>query len=468
MIGGSGGECRRSEEVEVSVIIPCYNAIRWLEECLSSCLLQDFQGTMEVSIFDDSSSDGSDLFIRSWEEKFRARGIGFVANGNRWEENEDRDEEAPPGGVGRAKNKAVAQSSGKFLCFLDADDIMLPHRAPSVVRDPQWYQLRNVTIATPTTTETVAPVTPTINFVNITQSSFYPCENNTISVCFSVNVLMDKTTATDLAGETVSTYSNISITGFGGAYMLYDGVTGPTAITFLSRDSDRLILNVENLGNTTHHCVSFVVKNPELQACKNLSINASWQNLQGNNTATAKLQFRETTLLMPTWFISRETFEAVGGFEESSPTYGEAEDLIFFHKSLCLHLGLQLESLALAESSAAAAHRRALEGQREGRRVLTRVGDAGAAAREEEEEPTVRADEPVLLYRFSSDSQSWKTSRQKLLKVRVKAFEERILNGRLTRALWRTFTVSQNPQRPRPPSLPSREYWMESILFSRK
>ena len=80
------------------------------EQCLSSCLLQDFQGTMEVSIFDDSSSDGSDLFIRyppalaasltsgrSWEEKFRARGIGFVANGNRWEENEDRDEEAPPG-----------------------------------------------------------------------------------------------------------------------------------------------------------------------------------------------------------------------------------------------------------------------------------------------------------------------------------------------------------------------------------
>mmetsp|Transcript_49120 Transcript_49120/g.154197 ORF Transcript_49120/g.154197 Transcript_49120/m.154197 type:complete len:404 (-) Transcript_49120:47-1258(-) len=307
MIGGSGGECRRSEEVEVSVIIPCYNAIRWLEECLSSCLLQDFQGTMEVSIFDDSSSDGSDLFIRSWEEKFRARGIGFVANGNRWEENEDRDEEAPPGGVGRAKNKAVAQSSGKFLCFLDADDIMLPHRVRT----------------------------------QLSEAKLHPH----------------------------------AIVG-GGIEKIPKGST-----EFFAR----------------------------------------WAN-----TLTAEQlwlqQFRETTLLMPTWFISRETFEAVGGFEESSPTYGEAEDLIFFHK----HLGLQLESLALAESSAAAAHRRALEGQREGRRVLTRVGDA---------------DEPVLLYRFSSDSQSWKTSRQKLLKVRVKAFEERILNGRLTRALWRTFTI---------------------------
>uniref|UniRef100_A0A914V8S3 Glycosyltransferase 2-like domain-containing protein n=1 Tax=Plectus sambesii TaxID=2011161 RepID=A0A914V8S3_9BILA len=36
--------------------------------------------------------------------------------------------EAEPGGVGYAKNRAVQQSSGQFLCFLDADDVMLEDR----------------------------------------------------------------------------------------------------------------------------------------------------------------------------------------------------------------------------------------------------------------------------------------------------------------------------------------------------
>ena len=40
----------------VSVIIPCHNAMPWLDECLASCASQDYEGPLEVSVFDDVST----------------------------------------------------------------------------------------------------------------------------------------------------------------------------------------------------------------------------------------------------------------------------------------------------------------------------------------------------------------------------------------------------------------------------
>mmetsp|Transcript_58805 Transcript_58805/g.86199 ORF Transcript_58805/g.86199 Transcript_58805/m.86199 type:complete len:234 (+) Transcript_58805:624-1325(+) len=112
----------------VSVIIPCHNAMPWLEECLASCATQDYAGPLEVSIFDDSSSDGSQACIRAWAERLQDAGVKCVCHGNRWPESASSDANAPAGGAGRARNRAVAQSSGTYLCFMDADDVMLSHR----------------------------------------------------------------------------------------------------------------------------------------------------------------------------------------------------------------------------------------------------------------------------------------------------------------------------------------------------
>jgi hypothetical protein len=99
-----------------------------LTECGLTTARQDYDGPLEVSIFDDSSTDGSDACIRSWGEKLQDAGVKVACNGNRWPESPGSDPNAPAGGAGRARNMAVKQSSGAFLCFLDADDIMLPHR----------------------------------------------------------------------------------------------------------------------------------------------------------------------------------------------------------------------------------------------------------------------------------------------------------------------------------------------------
>ncbi|MCJ8748171.1 hypothetical protein PDJAM_G00162470 [Pangasius djambal] len=108
-----------SSNIQVSVIIPVYNGAKWLDECLQAVLEQDFRGTLEISVFDDASTDNSRGIAESWRERLRMRSVTMVISGHNTEK---------PRGVGFAKNKAVAQSSGRYLCFQDADDVMMPQR----------------------------------------------------------------------------------------------------------------------------------------------------------------------------------------------------------------------------------------------------------------------------------------------------------------------------------------------------
>ncbi|XP_040003100.1 UDP-GlcNAc:betaGal beta-1,3-N-acetylglucosaminyltransferase-like protein 1 isoform X2 [Xiphias gladius] len=122
---GSGAETPRGEQggersaVDVSIVMPVYNASSWLDECLQAILQQDFNGSMELSVYDDASTDDSRKVVEGWRERLEARGIAVAISSH---------SSAQPRGVGYAKNKAISQSCGKYLCFQDADDVMLPQR----------------------------------------------------------------------------------------------------------------------------------------------------------------------------------------------------------------------------------------------------------------------------------------------------------------------------------------------------
>ncbi|KAL1281326.1 hypothetical protein QQF64_000129 [Cirrhinus molitorella] len=107
------------DSAAVSVIMPVFNASDWLDECLQAVLEQDFQGRMELSVYDDSSTDNSRELLERWRQRFEDRGFPMLISGH---------SSSSPRGVGFAKNQAVRQSSGRFLCFQDADDIMRPQR----------------------------------------------------------------------------------------------------------------------------------------------------------------------------------------------------------------------------------------------------------------------------------------------------------------------------------------------------
>nr|XP_048285264.1 UDP-GlcNAc:betaGal beta-1,3-N-acetylglucosaminyltransferase-like protein 1 [Myodes glareolus] len=103
----------------VTIILPVHNAEQWLDECLASVLQQDFEGTMELSVFNDASKDNSRTIIEKWKVKLEDSGISVVIGGH---------DSPSPRGVGYSKNQAIAQSTGSYLCFLDSDDVMMPQR----------------------------------------------------------------------------------------------------------------------------------------------------------------------------------------------------------------------------------------------------------------------------------------------------------------------------------------------------
>ncbi|XP_035211954.1 UDP-GlcNAc:betaGal beta-1,3-N-acetylglucosaminyltransferase-like protein 1 isoform X2 [Stegodyphus dumicola] len=108
-----------ADKIDVSIIVPVYNGEQWLDQCLESVVEQEFSGKLEISIFNDASTDKSSELIDAWSYKIQKNGIKFTFISS---------SSSSPKGVGFAKNEAVKNSCGEYLCFLDADDVMHPCR----------------------------------------------------------------------------------------------------------------------------------------------------------------------------------------------------------------------------------------------------------------------------------------------------------------------------------------------------
>lgn len=91
----------------VSVIMPCYNASLYIRGAIESVLSQSFQD-WELLIVDDGSADSSEEIAQEYEAN-DAR-IHLI--------------EQPNSGACRARNNGIEQAKGKYIKFLDADDIL--------------------------------------------------------------------------------------------------------------------------------------------------------------------------------------------------------------------------------------------------------------------------------------------------------------------------------------------------------
>lgn len=94
----------------VSVVIATYNMGRYLPQAVQSVLSQSYTN-VEVQIVDDGSSDDTSAVLQQWREDPRVR-VHRQENG----------------GQARAKNQGVALSRGRFVAFLDADDLWVPDK----------------------------------------------------------------------------------------------------------------------------------------------------------------------------------------------------------------------------------------------------------------------------------------------------------------------------------------------------
>lgn len=93
----------------VSIVIPCFNAERWVGPAIESALGQTWPAK-EIIVVLDGSTDGS----RDIVERFRPRGVTCLEQPNR--------------GASAARNRGLARARGEFVQFLDADDLLAPDK----------------------------------------------------------------------------------------------------------------------------------------------------------------------------------------------------------------------------------------------------------------------------------------------------------------------------------------------------
>ena len=95
-------------EIKFSIIIPAYNCGRVILDALNSTINQDFSGAYEVIVVNDCSTDDSLQIIHEFEKNAPIRVISTEINS----------------GPGIARNIAIEEARGDWVCFLDSDDIL--------------------------------------------------------------------------------------------------------------------------------------------------------------------------------------------------------------------------------------------------------------------------------------------------------------------------------------------------------
>lgn len=91
----------------ISVIVPCYNQAQFLDECLQSVMDQTFTD-WECIIVNDGSTDHTEETAKRWTEK-DSRFI-YISKEN--------------GGISSARNAGLEKAAGKYIQFLDSDDLL--------------------------------------------------------------------------------------------------------------------------------------------------------------------------------------------------------------------------------------------------------------------------------------------------------------------------------------------------------
>ncbi len=112
--------------MKVSIIIPVYNAEKYLKECLDSALNQTY-GDTEIIAVDDGSTDGSLQILKNYSNK-----IKIISKQN--------------GGAASALNAGILAASGEWVKWLNADDILYPNAIEQLLSETKDLDNKTKTI----------------------------------------------------------------------------------------------------------------------------------------------------------------------------------------------------------------------------------------------------------------------------------------------------------------------------------
>ncbi len=100
---------------QVSVVVPAYNAARYLPRTLASIVAQEGVD-LEVLVVDDGSRDDTADVVRA----FAGPALRYLP-------------QQPSGGPARPRNVGIGEAAGELVALCDADDVMLPGKLAAAV-----------------------------------------------------------------------------------------------------------------------------------------------------------------------------------------------------------------------------------------------------------------------------------------------------------------------------------------------
>ena len=119
----------QSNEIMLSIIVPAYNVENYLRECLDSLLKQELPlDSFEVICIDDGSTDNCGYIIDEYAKKF-GNLIGIH------QENQ---------GVSSARNKGLKVAKGKYIWFVDSDDLIAYGSISEILDGLQTYEYPDI------------------------------------------------------------------------------------------------------------------------------------------------------------------------------------------------------------------------------------------------------------------------------------------------------------------------------------
>ena len=92
--------------MDISIIIPAYNAEPYIDKCLNTILNQTFKGNFEIIIVNDGSKDDTLKILNKYAKKYKK--IKIIDQKN--------------AGQAVARNNALKVALGKYIMFVDVDD----------------------------------------------------------------------------------------------------------------------------------------------------------------------------------------------------------------------------------------------------------------------------------------------------------------------------------------------------------
>lgn len=101
----------------VSIIMPSYNTAEFIAESIQSVLSQSYKN-WELLIVDDCSTDNTDDVVKPYLADERIRYIKNEKNS----------------GAAVSRNRALREAKGKWIAFLDSDDLWLPEKLEKQIR----------------------------------------------------------------------------------------------------------------------------------------------------------------------------------------------------------------------------------------------------------------------------------------------------------------------------------------------